>query len=210
MTPANDRIEQYLKRVRSGLRGLRDEDVTDILNELRTHISERMESASSADIEAVLQSFGKPEEIAALYVTESLIERAVSSRSPWTILRTLFHWSTLSVMGFLVFTICLIGYAFGVSFFLAALLKPINPHGVGLWYRNDPLDFSLHVGGFNGPAGTERELLGWWLVPIGCSLGGGMILLTTRFALWSLGRLGRSRQTGMTSATTIRQAPADH
>jgi len=208
MTPVDENIEQYLKRVRSGLRGLPDEDVTDILNELRTHISERMESASSADVEVVLQSFGKPEEIAALYVSESLIERAVSSRSPWTILRTLFHWSTLSVMGFVVLTVCLIGYAFGVSFFIAAVAKPFNPHGVGLWYRHDPLDFSLHLGGFTGPSGGERELLGWWLVPVGFSLGGGTILLTTRFALWSLQRLGRSRQTSVSSLPSVRQAPA--
>ncbi len=208
MTPTNERVEQYLKRVRRGLRGLPEEDVSDILNELRTHISERLESASSADVEAVLHSFGRPEEIAALYVSESLIERAVSSRTPWTILRTLFHWSTLSVMGFFVFLICLIGYAFGVSFFLAALLKPFNPHGVGLWYGNDPFEFSLHVGGFTGPAGAERELLGWWLVPVGFSLGGGTILLTTRFALWSLQRLRRSRQTRVGSLPSVRQAPA--
>jgi hypothetical protein len=81
--------------------------------------------------------------------------------------------------------ICAVEYGFGVCFFLAALMKPIHPEGVGLWYRNDPANFSLHVGGFSGPAGQERELLGWWLVPVGCSLGGGTILLTTYFALWS-------------------------
>jgi hypothetical protein len=197
MTTANERIDGYLRRVRTGLRGLPDAEVTDILNELRAHIVERLELASGprdSAVESVLQSFGRPEKIAALYVSENLVSRAESSRSPWTILRSLFYWSTLSVIGFVVFMICLIGYTFGVCFFLAALMKPIHPQGVGLWYRNDPANFSLHVGGFSGPAGQERELLGWWLVPVGCSLGGGTILLTTHFALWSLRRLRRSRR----------------
>jgi len=196
MTTADEKIDSYLRRVRTGLRGLPDAEVTDILNELRAHIVERLELASGprdSAVDTVLQSFGRPEQIAALYVAESLVSRAESSRSPWTILRSLFYWSTLSVIGFVVFMICLIGYSFGACFFIAALMKPFHPQGVGLWYRNDPANFSLHVGGFSGPAGQERELLGWWLVPVGCSLGGGTILLTTHFALWSLRRLRRPR-----------------
>ena len=196
MTTADEKIDSYLRRVRTGLRGLPDAEVTDILNELRAHIVERLELASGprdSAVDSVLQSFGRPEQIAALYVAESLVSRAESSRSPWTILRSLFYWSTLSVIGFVVFMICLIGYSFGACFFIAALMKPFHPQGVGLWYRSDPANFSLHVGGFSGPAGQERELLGWWLVPVGCSLGGGTILLTTHFALWSLRRLRRPR-----------------
>ncbi len=192
MTAANGKIDSYLKRVRTGLRGLPDPEVTEILNELRAHMVERLELASGSRevaIESVLRSFGRPEQIAALYVAENLVSRAESSRTPWTILRSLFYWSTLSVIGFMVFMICVVGYGIGVCFFLAALMKPIHPQAVGLWYRNDPGNFSLHVGGFLGPAGQEHELLGWWLVPVGCSLGGGTILLTTHFALWSLRRL---------------------
>jgi len=192
MTGASGKIDSYLRRVRAGLRGLPDPEVTDILNELRGHIVERLELASGPPdvaIESVLESFGRAEQIAALYVADNLVSRAESSRTPWTILRSLFYWSTLSIIGFLVFMICLVGYGFGLCFFLAALVKPIHPEGVGLWYRNDPANFSLHVGGFSGTAGQERELLGWWLVPVGCSLGGGTILLTTHFALWSLRRL---------------------
>jgi hypothetical protein len=195
MTTANARIDGYLRRVRAGLRGLPDSEVTDIVSELRAHISERMQSSGRPEAEAVesaLQSLGRPEQIAALYVSENLVSQAESSRTPWTILRSLFYWSTLSVVGFVVFMVCLVGYSFGACFFLAALMKPFHPQGVGLWYRNDPANFSLQVGGFSGPPGAERELLGWWLVPVGCSLGGGTILLTTQFALWSLRRLRHS------------------
>jgi len=195
MTAPN--VDAYLREVRAGLRSLPEPEVTDILNELRGHIAERLGGAGQADhgaIDSVLRKLGRPEQIAALYVAENLAWRAESTRSPWAILRGVFHWSTLSVMGFVVFMVCLTGYAFGVCFFLAALMKPFHPQSVGLWVSNRPDSYSLHVGGFSGPAGDERELLGWWLVPIGCSLGGGTILLTTQFALWALRRLRKPKQ----------------
>ena len=197
MTAPDLKVDAYLRRVRAGLRSLPSDEVDDILRELRAHIDERLRTTGSerASVDSVLQSFGDPEHIAALYVAENLVTRAESSRTPWTVLRTVFYWSTLSSKGFIVFLVCLIGYGFGVCFLLAALMKPINPHGVGLWYASAGPNhsFSLHVGGFS-PPGNERELLGWWLVPIGCSLGGGTILLTTQFALWSLRRLRRRRE----------------
>lgn len=190
------KIDAYLRQIRAGLRDLPETEIADILNELRAHIEESAGPtgvANEAAIESALRSLGRPEQIAAQYVAENLGLRAESSRAPWTVLRSLFYWATLSVEGFAIFMVCLIGYAFGASFFLAALMKPIHPQGVGLWTSNDPHVFSLHVGGFSGPTGQERELLGWWLVPLGCSLGGGTILLTTQFALWGLRRLRKPR-----------------
>jgi uncharacterized membrane protein len=202
MGTADEKIDRYLRRVRLGLRGLPDVDVTDILNELRAHIVERLElTGGSRDvaIDSVLESFGRPEHIAALYFSENLVSRAESIRTPWTVLRSLFCWATLSVKGFIVFMVCVVGYSFGLAFFLAALMKPFHPEGVGLWYAGPNTGhFSLHIAGFAPHTGPERELLGWWLVPVGCSLGGGTILLTTQFALWSLRRLRHSRDERLT------------
>jgi hypothetical protein len=192
MVVANVKIDAYLRQVRAGLRGLPDSEVTDILNELRAHIAERTGGgASDAAIDSALHALGRPEQIAAQYVAENLALRAESSRSPWMVLRSVFHWATLSIKGLGVFIVCIIGYSFGVSFFLTALMKPFHPQGVGLWMSNPGQNFSLHVGGFTGPAGGEREILGWWMIPIGYSLGGGTILLTTHFALWALRRRSR-------------------
>jgi HAAS domain-containing protein len=190
------KIDAYLKQVRAGLRRLSDAEVADIVNELRAHIVERTGAAGAANevaVDSVLHSLGRPQQIAALYVAEGLASRAESSRSPWMILRSVFYWSTVSIKGFAVFLVCLIGYMFGLAFFLAALMKPFHPQGVGLWISNNPDSYSLHVGGFSGPPGDQRELLGWWMIPIGCSLGGGTILITTHFALWALRRLRTSR-----------------
>ncbi len=99
--------------------------------------------------------------------------RAESSRTPWTILRGIFHWATLSVKGFLVFMLCITGYMFGAAFFIAALAKPFNPRAVGLWMIGHD-SFSLRLGMTDSVA-NGHELLGWFLIPIGCSLGGGTI-----------------------------------
>ncbi len=190
MLVPNGKIDGYLRQVRAGLRGLPDSEVTEILDELRAHIVERTGGGDATDaaIDSALHALGRPEQIASQYVAENLALRAESSRSPWMVLRSVFHWATLSVKGLGVFIVCIIGYSFGISFFLTALMKPFHPQGVGLWMSNGGQNFSLHVGGFTGPAGSEREILGWWMIPIGYSLGGGTILLTTHFALWALRR----------------------
>lgn len=197
MLPSNDpaqKIELYLRQVRSGLRNLPEPQVAEILQELRSHIVERAQSGgtlSNSVTEATLQALGRPLEVASLYVAENVMARAESSRTPWMVLRSVFFWATLSLKGFVVLTVCLIGYMFGAAFFLAALAKPFNPHSVGLWMTGSN-SYSLMLG-MTDSARPGRELLGWFLIPVGCSLGGGTILLTTHFGLWCIRRFQRAR-----------------
>lgn len=188
------KIELYLKQVRLGLRHLPEAQVADILQELRSHILERAQSGgplSDAATDAALQSLGNPQEVASLYVADNVMARAESSRTPWMVLRGVFLWAMLSLKGFFVLTVCLIGYLFGAAFFIAALAKPFNPHAVGLWMTG-PDSYSLALG-MTDSARHGRELLGWFLIPLGCSLGGGTILLTTHFGLWCIRRFRRTR-----------------
>ena len=186
-------IDAYLEKVRNGLRGLRQEDAGEIIAELQSHILDRAGAAGEvtpAGVTAALAALGNPEELASGYMTDALLARAASTRMPWTILRGAFLWATLSVKGFIVLLFCVVGYMFGGAFFLAALIKPFNPK-VGLWVLDNDT-YSLALGmtdyGLRG-----HELLGWYLIPIGCALGGGTILLTTQFALWSIRRFRRAR-----------------
>jgi hypothetical protein len=188
------KIELYLKQVRLGLRHLPEPQVADILQELRSHILERAQSGgplSDTATDAALQSLGNPQEVASLYVADNVMARAESSRTPWMVLRGVFLWAMLSLKGFFVLTVCLIGYLFGAAFFIAALAKPFNPHAVGLWMTG-PDSYSLALG-MTDSARHGRELLGWFLIPLGCSLGGGTILLTTHFGLWCIRRFRRTR-----------------
>lgn len=180
------KIDQYLAELRAQLRSLPQEQAMDIVEEIRSHIRDAAGvggATSEASINAALSRLGPPSALAASYVTDSLLARAQRTRMPWTILRGIFRWATLSVKGVLVFTVCLIGYAFGASFLLAALAKPFNPK-VGLWLVNHDT-YSLALGMTDAiPQG--RELLGWNLIWIGLVLGGGTVLLTTYFGLWCI------------------------
>jgi hypothetical protein len=191
ISPENT-IDRYLVELRTHLRRLPPEQVVDIVEEIRSHIRDAAGGAAmtEASISAALSRLGPSAELAASYVTDNLMARAQQSRMPWTILHGVFHWATLSVKGFLVFIVCLIGYGFGGSFFLTALVKPFNPKA-GLWLIEQDT-YSLVLGMTDRwPQG--HELLGWTIIPIGLSLGGGTILLTTHFALWCIRRFRQNR-----------------
>ena len=194
-------IDEYLVELRRHLRSLPRDQVEDIVEEIRSHIRDTAGTGGAvteAFINAALNRLGPPSVLAASYVTDNLMARAQSNRLPWSVLRGIFHWATLSVRGFLVFIVCLIGYAFGGSFFIAALAKPLNPK-VGLWLVG-PDTYSLALGMTDAwPQG--RELLGWTIIPIGLALGGGTILLTTHFGLWCIRRFRHTRPVGSFEGT---------
>ena len=195
ITSQHTRIDAYLAELRTHLRSLPHEQVLDIVEEIRSHLRDTAEASgpmTETSLNAALNRLGPPSTLAATYITDNMLARAQSHRMPWTILRAMFQWATLSVKGFLVFFVCTIGYAFGASFFLAALAKPFNPK-VGLWLINQDT-YSL-VLGMTDAAPRGHELLGWKLIPIGLALGGGTLMLTTYFALWCIRRFRQARPT---------------
>jgi hypothetical protein len=187
------KIDRYLAEFRAHLRSLPEEQVVDIVEEIRSHLRDTAAPGgemTQSSIDAALSRLGPPSALAASYVTDNLLARAQGNRMPWAVVGGIFRWATLSVKGFLVFLVCLVGYAFGASFFIAALAKPFNPK-VGLWLV-DHDTYSLALGMTDAiPRG--HELLGWKLVPIGLALGGGTILLTTHFGLWCIRRFRETR-----------------
>jgi hypothetical protein len=185
---AQQKIDAYLNRIRGRLRGLRAEERREIMEELRGHIMEKSAACgmTGAAVDAALASLGSPEELAREYVTDELLARAEVSRSPLRILDSLFRWASLSVAGFFVLLGSITGYFLGVVFILVAVLKPFHPETAGLWVSRDAigdLSFSLHMGFSYAPV-ASREVLGWWIVPIGLLLGCLLVILTTRFGLW--------------------------
>jgi hypothetical protein len=185
---AQQKIEAYLNRIRGRLRGLRAEERREILEELRSHLLEKAAAGgmTGAAVDAALESLGRPEELALEYVTDELLARAEVSRSPLRILDTLFRWASLSIVGFFVLLGAITGYFLGVVFLLVAALKPFHPETAGLWASRDAsgdLALSVHLGFGYAPVGG-REVLGWWIVPIGLLAGCLLVILTTRFGLW--------------------------
>jgi hypothetical protein len=192
---AQQKIDAYLNRIRGRLRGLRAEERREILEELRSHLLEKAatDGMTGAAVDTALESLGSPEELAREYVTDELLARAEVSRSPLRILDSLFRWASLSVAGFFVLLGSITGYFFGAVFILVAGLKPFHPETAGLWvFRGTgDLSFSLRMG-FGYPPVAAREVLGWWIVPIGLGIGCLLVVLTTRYALWCLQQYRRS------------------
>jgi len=195
---AQNKIDAYLARLRRGLRGMSEQDSREIVEELQSHIADRAASngeVTAAGVDAALARLGGAEELASQYMTDDLLARAESSRSPVHILGSLFRWASLSVGGFLVLLGAIAGYFLGVVFFLCAVLKPFHPQSAGLWMLPDSTgdySISLRLGFATAPAGG-RELLGWWIMPIGVIAGCGLVILTTHFALWCARQYRRSR-----------------
>jgi hypothetical protein len=186
---AQRRIEAYLSRVRARLRGLNQPDIREIVEELRSHILDKAASGEDVTVAAVdkaLVALGTPEELATQYITDDFLARAEVSRSPVCVLERLFGWASLSAAGSLVLLGSVAGYSFGTIFVLCAALKPLHPQNAGLWVSRDntgDLAISLSLG-FGTVPRVGRDVLGWWIVPIGLLAGCGLMMLTTRFALW--------------------------
>src|SRR5262249_32035838 len=110
---AREKIESYLGKLRARLRGLANEEVNDIIEELRTHILEKSTvngELGTGQVEAALARLGTPEDLASEYMTDAALAQAEVSRSPLHILASLFRWASLSVAGFSVLISSLVGY----------------------------------------------------------------------------------------------------
>lgn len=194
---AQHRVEAYLGRLRQLLRGMNTEDAREIVEELRSHLMDKVAAsgeATATGVDAALAALGSAEELANEYMTHNLLARAAASRSPVRILESLFRWASLSVAGFFVLVGSMIGYFLGIVFMLVAALKPFHPQTAGLWLLRDSAgdaEISLRLG-FGSVPGAGRDVLGWWIVPIGLLAGCAVVMLTTRFALWCARQYRRS------------------
>jgi hypothetical protein len=189
------RIKQYLERLRAQLHGFREAEVREIVEELRSHVFEKTASGGES-LDSVLAALGSPEELAGQYAADNLLAKVEASRSPLRILESLFRWGSISVAGVFVLLGSLLGYFLGGALVLCALLKAFHPHAAGLWLLPSPAGdptLSLRLGFSTTPVGG-RELLGWWIVPMGLLVGGGLVMLTTRFAIWCVRNYRSSRR----------------
>lgn len=190
------RIDSYLAELRRCLGELPPEEVHDILQEIRGHILESAEASGELTEErlvTILNALGRPEEIAPLYQVDSVVAKARTSLSPRLVMRGIQRWSVVSAWGLVLFVLGIVGYSTGFSLMLSALAKIISPDHVGAWVNGG--HFSI---GSISNAGA-RDVLGWWLVPIGLAVGALVVLGTTRLLRWTL-RFARIRRPTGTSA----------
>ena len=191
--PAADReIESYLKRLKASLRGLPAEQVEDIVREIRSHL---IESAGN-DRERLIETFvrlGDPEALGSAYRIDDLALRAQTSRSPLLLLRLVMHWATRSLEGLGALVVAFLGYGTALIALGCALFKPFMPERVGLWVqRVPPDDWSFQLGRVAVAPTDAREVLGWYIVPLGLLVGAIALTATSRYLLVKVRKLRRA------------------
>jgi hypothetical protein len=184
-------IDAYLAALRRQLHELTDEDVRDIVEEIRSHIVDRAGSgASEASVAATLSGLGSPAELARKYRTDELLRRGAMSRAPKTRAGRLLRWVWMGLLAIMVFAVSIVGYCLGGGLVIAGTIKLLNPRYIGLWTHHADGTWGW---GFGSLPGGEHDLLGWWLVPISLISGSILMLLTFRFGNWCLRRFWRPR-----------------
>ncbi|HSL69846.1 MAG TPA: hypothetical protein VK864_06360 [Longimicrobiales bacterium] len=185
--PIEREIESYLRRLRSSLRALPEDQADDIVREIRSHLIESGQGDAGLDARRVgeaMTRLGDPAALASAYLMDQLALRAQASRSPILLLRLVMHWATRSLEGIGALIVAFIGYGTALIGLGCALLKPFTPDRIGLWVREvPPDDFSYQLGRVSAPPADAHELLGWYIVPLGLVVGAITLTATTRYLL---------------------------
>jgi hypothetical protein len=192
MSDAERRIESYLSRLRKQLGRRSGGNWKESVTELRSHIVERATvggEITEASVEGVLQSLGRPEDLAEQYLVDALPwdSEANGARSRYA--HEFSRWTRLIATGVPVLLLASVGYFLGAVLLICALSKPFHPDSAGLWRIPDLHDItvSLRLGfGSGHPPVGSADLLGWWIVPIGLLSGYVLLSIATHLALCSL------------------------
>jgi hypothetical protein len=161
-----DTLDGYIARLRAELAGMSLHDREEIVDEIRTHVRERVEEFNLTPAEAVAR-LGPAEDLAAGYCRGALVRRARKGFSPWLIFRAAYAWAVTGVQGFTVFLVAFMGYTLGAAFVIAAMLKPVFPAETGLWIGPGTFNFGFQP----GHGGEAQEVLGPWFPQVSLLLG---------------------------------------
>jgi len=194
------RVQGYLFVLGQSLRSfLPQVVVADALQELESHIRERIDQTESGPdertaLEQVLAELGTPLRLAQAYASEMTIEEAITTGRLAPTARAVWHLATTTLLGFFPALGLVLGYLVGSAFMLIGLLKPIFPNNTGLVL----VDGAPKGFGVIGNLPPEAEIWGgYWIIPVSIALGLAILIVThrcaTRFLLWwRNARQGRS------------------
>lgn len=191
-------IDDYLAALRRQLRDLMEEDMNDIVEEIRAHILDKTTAGGDpAQVEHTLAALGAPRELAARYCTEEMMRRAEAHRSGTEKARIAGRWTVSILAGLVVVVVSAVGYSVGGVLVIAGIAKTMWPHGTGLWETHNPdgtWGLGLSGGSGNAPPANAHDLLGWWMYPIGFILGPAIIYGTYRLGRWTARKLWPTRK----------------
>ena len=156
----------YMRKVEGLCGSLDSRQKADILAELKAHLLESFIQLDDGDeetrISAAIAKLGKPEDFVPLWVEERLLEGAQPGSSTRNLFFLLRSNALRGVQQFAFTMIVGFGYMMSFYFFIMAVMKVFFPQNVGLWLSPSGIPFMGYV-----DADEFREVLGYWLTPIG-------------------------------------------
>ena len=193
-----EQLETYLRTVRENLRRLPESEASEVVQELRSHVLDRVAGDfTEASLAHALASLGDPREVARANMTRRVATQATLSGSPVIVAKKIIELARLSFGGFVTLSVSLIGYAFAGCWLLTAIAKPFAPDRFGLWSVADPSDdlsFSL---GRRTAGLVEHDILGWWIIPIGLALALISAYLTFQFHQQAIRQMAHRKPDGV-------------
>jgi uncharacterized membrane protein len=161
-------IQEYLRRISAGLKGIDETQKRETLAEISSHLNERAAELRAGGaphpIEQAISGLGDPADLASAFVAVAQATRGIRSYAPWTLLRSAARVALSGTKGLLVFLMGVIGYGFALAGLVAAVLKPFIPE-MGLWIGSWGV-----VWGVPANAANSRELLGRHFIDVSIAL----------------------------------------
>ncbi len=167
-------IQDYLVNLQRFLSRLNNLEADDVIREIESHIYDSIELAEAngeqVDISAMLERFGSPRQLAEQY-TDHILDGAPPPAG-FSAIRTVqkgvsqgLYWGT-----------AIFGYLFGFGLLIMAFAKLFMPELVGVWSSANGNSFVIGI--IERSQQSGEELLGFWIVPIGFTVGIALMLLT--------------------------------
>jgi len=180
-------IGNYLADLRSRLAPITLAEREEILREIAAHIHDSIEF-NGLPAAIVIARLGPPQQLAADYRDGALVREARYSISPMLLLRATLRIASKGFAGMVVFFCGLVGYLTGLSFLVAALLKPFFPGQTGVFVVHHHL-YRIGVT-TTAPPMPVHEVAGYMFIPVSLAVGCVAMIATTmairRFLrLWS-------------------------
>jgi uncharacterized membrane protein len=173
--------DNYFNRIDKMIRSLDRTQKEETKLEIQDHLLESFQNEKE-DKEAVkllnaIEKMGEPEEYLKPMVADKLLTKASNTMSPLIILKGLYYYLYGGIKRFIVSLSFIMGYILALCFLVIAILKFFIPNSTGLFlYPDGDLKFGLDIN-----AAAAKEILGYWIVPIGIGLSSLTYFILTRF-----------------------------
>jgi hypothetical protein len=176
------RIAAYERKLRWALSALPDADRDGILDEMRSHVLDRVDAGAS--VQQTLEALGDPNEYARRFCDAYNVASALSSRRTPHLVGALVGGLARSLTAAFAALVILAAWSAAALIAYVAVLKIGDPAHVGLWRGPD----FFFIGIVDNPA-TGQELLGPWITPLALVVAVGAWIATRILATWALSRL---------------------